>query len=96
MLPLYHKTNKVVLVRRAGILTPLAIAHARMGERELSLQIARQAVPVLVALNAPMSNKHFADYLQQDLLGVFPRDEQIHTFVSETQHQLPQIAALIG
>jgi tetratricopeptide (TPR) repeat protein len=84
------------LVRRAGILIPLAIAHARMGERDLSVQVARQAVPVLVALNAPMSNKHFADYLQQDLLGFFPRDEQIHTFVRETQRQLPQIAALIG
>jgi tetratricopeptide (TPR) repeat protein/transcriptional regulator with XRE-family HTH domain len=84
------------LVRRAGILIPLAIAHARMGERDLSIQIAQQAVPVLIALNAPMSNKHFADYLQQDLFGFFPRDEQIHTFVSEVQHQLPQIAALIG
>lgn len=84
------------LVRRAGILVPLAIAHARRGERDLSLEVARQAVPVLMALNAPMSNKHFADYLQQDILASFPRDEQIHTFVSETRHQLPQIAALIG
>lgn len=84
------------LVRHAGILIPLAIAHARMGERDLSLEVARQAVPVLLAMNAPMSNKHFADYLQQDILESFPRDEQIHTFVSETQQQLPQIAALIG
>lgn len=84
------------LVRQAGILIPLAIAHARMGERDLSIQVARQAVPVLMALNAPMSNKHFADYLQQDILGSFPRDEQIHTFVSETQQQLPHITALIG
>src|SRR6516162_7530296 len=81
------------LVRRAGILIPLAIARARMRERELSLQVARQVVPVLMALNAPMSNKHFADYLQQDILESFPHDEQIHTFVSEMQHQLPQIAA---
>ncbi len=84
------------LVRRAGILIPLAIVHARMGERDLSVQIAQQAMPVLVAMNAPMSNKHFADYLQQDLLGLFPRDEQIYTFVTETQHRLPQIAVLNG
>ena len=84
------------LVRRAGILIPLAIAYARMGERDMSLQVAQQAVPVLIALNAPMSNRHFADYLRQDILEFFPHDEQIQTFVSETRHKLPQIAALIG
>ena len=84
------------LVRRVGILVPLAIAHARMGDRDQSLEVARQAVPVLMALNAPMSNKHFADYLRQDILESFPGDEQIHTFVSEAQQQLPQITALIG
>lgn len=84
------------LVRRAGILIPLAIAYARMGERDMSLEVARQVVPVLISLNAPMSNRYFADYLQQDMLEFFPHDEQIHSFVSETQHKLPQIAALIG
>ena len=44
------------LVRRAGILIPLAIAHARMGERDLSVQVAQQAAPVLVALPPPSTS----------------------------------------
>jgi tetratricopeptide (TPR) repeat protein len=84
------------LVRRAGILIPLAIAYARMKERDLSLRIAQQAMPVLVAMNAPMTNQQFAEYLSQDLHGLFPHDEQIHVLVTEAQQQLPQLAPLIG
>ncbi len=84
------------LVRRAGILIPLAIAYARMSERDLSMQMAQQALPVLVAMNAPMTNKQFAEYLSQDLLGLSPHDEQTQVFVREAQHQLPYIAPLIG
>jgi tetratricopeptide (TPR) repeat protein/transcriptional regulator with XRE-family HTH domain len=84
------------LVRRAGILIPLAIAYARMRERDLSLQRAQQALPVLVAMNAPMTNQQFAEYLSQDLYGLYPHDEQIHLLVTEAQQQLPQLAPLIG
>lgn len=84
------------LVRRAGILIPLAIAYARMRERDLSIQMAQQMVPVLVAMNAPMTNKQFAEYLSQDLLGLAPHDEQTYSFVREARHQLPSLPPLIG
>ena len=83
------------LVRQAGILIPLAIAYARRRERDVSLQVARQALPVLSALNAPMTNTQFADFLRRDLLGLFPHDVRIRTFVSETQRQLPQLAPVV-
>jgi tetratricopeptide (TPR) repeat protein len=83
------------LVRQAGILIPLAIAYARRRERDVSLQVARQALPVLSALNAPMTNKQFADFLRQDLIGLFPHDRHIRTFVMETQRQFPQLAPVV-
>lgn len=80
------------LIRQSSILILLAIAYARRRERDVSLQVAQQAVPVMSALNAPMTNNLFVDYIRQDLLGHFPHDSQIIKFVSETQHRLPQIA----
>jgi hypothetical protein len=47
-------------------------------------------------MNAPMTNQQYAEYLSQDLLSLFPHDEQTHVFVTEAQHQLPYIAPLIG
>jgi tetratricopeptide (TPR) repeat protein len=84
------------LVRRAGILIPLAIGYTRMKERDLSIRTAQQALPVLVAMNAPMTNQQFAQYLAQDLHDLSPHDEQIHVLVTEAQQQLPQLAPIIG
>jgi len=42
-----------------------------------------------------MTNTQFADFLRQDLLGLFPHDVRIRTFVSETQRQLPQLAPVV-
>jgi len=36
-----------------------------------------------------------AAFLRQDLLGHFPHDTHIRTFVSETQRQLPQLAPVV-
>ncbi len=83
------------LVRQAGILTPLAMAYARIQEREQSLSIARQAIPVIGAVNAPMTNKYFLEYISKDLLGRFSRDREIHTFLAETQQQLPHLPAFV-
>ncbi len=83
------------LVRHAGILTPLAMAYARMQEQEQSLFIAQQAIPVIGAVNAPMTNKHFLEYIQDDILGRFPHDNKSHTFLTEIQHHLPHLPALI-
>lgn len=83
------------LVRQAGILIPLAITYARRRERDISLRVARQTLPVLSALNAPMTNMQFADFLRQDLLGLFPDDRHIRTFVKEAQHEFPQLAPVI-
>ncbi len=82
------------LVRHAGILTPLAIAHARKNEREQSLFIAEQAIPVIGALNAPMTNKYFFEYIKDDILGRFPHDSEIHSFLMKIQSQLPHLPAL--
>jgi tetratricopeptide (TPR) repeat protein len=83
------------LVRQAGILIPLAIAYARRRERDVSLEVARQTLPILTALGAPMTNTQFADFLKQDLLVLFPHDTHIRTFVAETQRQLPQLAPVV-
>ena len=84
------------LVRQAGILIPLAIAYARRRELDVSLQVAQQALPVLTALNAPMATTQFADFLRQDLLGLFSHyDTRIRTFVAETARKLPQLALVV-
>jgi tetratricopeptide (TPR) repeat protein len=79
------------LVRQAGILTPLAIAYARAQKREQSLLIAQQAIPVIGAVNAPMANTHFLEYVRDDILDRFPRDSKIHAFLTEVQHHLPHL-----
>lgn len=84
-----------LLVRHASILIPLAIAYARMEERDTSLRIARQALPVMVTINAAMTNKQFIDYIRQDILGSFPHDTAVHTFLTDTVEQFPQLALLV-
>jgi DNA-binding SARP family transcriptional activator len=79
------------LVRQAGILTPLAMAYARAQKREQSLLIAQQAIPIIGAVNAPMANTYFLEYVQDDILDRFPCDSKIHAFLREVQQQLPHL-----
>jgi hypothetical protein len=70
--------------------TGLAMAYARLGDRESSLALARDLVPLMHTTNAPMTNRWFTDYLRRDLLGRFPADNEIRGFVDEVCRQLPQ------
>jgi tetratricopeptide (TPR) repeat protein len=84
------------VVRQAGILTPLAIAYARTREREQSLAIARQAIPVIGTVNAPMTSRHFLDYIKHDVLARFPLDSHMRAFLNDMQERLPQFASFAG
>ncbi len=83
------------LLRRAMTATGLAMAYARMGERDSSLTIAGDLVPLIRTINAQMTNRWFTEYLQQDLLGIFPSDREVQSFVADTRRQLPQQTSLI-
>ncbi len=83
------------LLRRAMTATGLAMAYARMGERDSSLTIAGDLVPLIRTINAQMTNRWFTEYLQQDLLGIFPSDREVQSFVANTRRQLPQQTSLI-
>jgi len=83
------------LVRQAGILLPLSMAYARMRNRERTLSIAGQAIPVIRTVNAPMTNTHFLAYVKEDLVGRFPHDWEIDSFLKEAQQQLPHLPALV-
>lgn len=83
------------LLRRLMTATGLAMACAHMGERDSSLTLAKDLVPLMKATNAPMTNRWFTDYLHQDLLGLFPADSEIQGFVVDTCRQLPQRASLL-
>jgi tetratricopeptide (TPR) repeat protein len=98
---IHHLEEALVLnppqwvVRHASILTPLAIAYARMQQREQSLVIARQAIPVIGAVNAPMTNKHFLEYIKHDIMARFPHDSQVRSFLMDMQERLPQLTSLV-
>jgi len=83
------------LVRQVGILLPLSMAYARMGNRERTLLIAVQAIPVISTVNAPLTNTHFLAYVKGDLVGHFPHDRKIDAFLREAQQQLPHLPALV-
>ncbi len=84
------------LVRQAGILLPLSMAYARMRNRERTLSIAEQAIPVIRTVNAPMTNRHFLEYVKDDLVVRFPHDRRIDAFLREAQQQLPHLPALVN
>ena len=83
------------LVRQAGILIPLAMAYARKRDRERSLRVAEQAIPVIRTVNAPMTNTHFLEYLKVDVLGRFPHDSRMRTFLTEAHHHMPHLPVLV-
>jgi len=83
------------LVRQAGILLPLSMTYARMHNRERTLSIAEQAIPVIKTVNAPMTNTHFLAYVKDDLVGCFPQDRKIDAFLMEAKQQLPHLPVLV-
>jgi DNA-binding SARP family transcriptional activator len=82
------------LVRQAGILLPLCMAYARLRDQDRTLSIGEQALPVISAVNAPMTNRHFLAYLQDDLVGRFPGDRKIEAFLRKANQQLPHLPIL--
>ena len=82
------------LVRHAGILLPLCMTYARMSDQDRTLSIAEQTLPVISAVNAPMTNRHFLAYLQDDLVGRFPGDGKIDAFLKKAHQQLPHLPIL--
>jgi DNA-binding SARP family transcriptional activator len=83
------------LLRRAMTAMGLAMAYARMRERDCSLTIAKDLALQIKTIDAQMTNQWFSDYLQQDLLGAFPTDKQVQRFVSDTRQQLLQQMSFI-
>jgi len=79
-------------LRRAMTATGLAMAYARLGERDGSLQVAEHVAPALETINAPKTNRWFTRYLHHDLLERFPTDERVRAFVADTYRRLPQLA----
>ena len=82
------------IVRRTMTATGLAMAYARMKERDISLTVAKKLMPMLKTINAPMTGRWFTEYLQQDLLGMFPTERDVYTFVTDTYRELPQLAGV--
>ncbi len=78
-------------LRRAMTALGLTKAYARIKERDKSLEIAQNLAPMIQTINAKMTNRWFAEYLQHDLLDLFPTDAHVRTFVSNTYQQLPQL-----
>jgi DNA-binding SARP family transcriptional activator len=75
------------LLRHVMTATGLAMACARLGERDASLTLAKELIPLLHSTNAPLTNRWFSNYLQQDLLGRFPTDDEIQGFVAAASQQ---------
>ena len=77
-------------LRRAMTALGVTKAYARMREREKSLEVAENLVPMVQTINSKMTNRWFAEYLQQDLLEMFPTDRDVRTFLTHTYQKLPQ------
>ena len=86
------------VVRHAITLIPLAVAYARRRERDASIAVAGKAMPVIEAMHAPVINRLFVNYINRDLLELFPRDTKVQAFVNDIYHRLPHLnnATIIG
>jgi tetratricopeptide (TPR) repeat protein/transcriptional regulator with XRE-family HTH domain len=78
-------------LRHAITLIPLAATYAQLRERDKSLEVAEKAIPVLVAMNATLMHKQFAEYVQHNLLNAFPNDSKVQRFIADAQQRLPQL-----
>jgi len=83
------------LLRRVMTGPGLAMATARLGERDASLGLAKDLLPMISTTNAPITTRWYADYLQRDLLNAFPADTDIQLFVAEASRQLPPPSPLL-
>ncbi len=80
--------------RRAATIIGLSMAYARMKERDQSLAVAENLMPMIQTANARMTDRWFTEYLQRDLLGVFPMDDYVRTFVTDSYRRRPQLAGI--
>ena len=80
------------VLRRVMTATGLAMAYARLGERDVSMTYAQDLVPLIQVTNTPLTNRWFTHYLHQDLLDKFPTDGTVRAFVADTSRQLSQQA----
>ena len=78
-------------LRRAMTALGLTKSYSRIRERDKSLEIAENLVPMIQAINSKMTNRWFAEYLQQDLLYMFPTDKNVRAFVTRVYQKLPQL-----
>ena len=83
-----HELSPQWTLRHATTLMPLTLAYARKQDKEASLTIAEQAIPVMNAINSPSLSGQFVAYIRQELIGSFPGDNHIETFVADTHQRL--------
>lgn len=76
------------LMRHLLTLFPLAEAYARAGERDASLEAGERITVLLEKVDASMFNLRFTEYYQT-LRTVFPNDQRIHAFITQTQQHAP-------
>ena len=76
------------IVRKILILLPLIATYAHQRDREMSFGTADKALSTLDILNAPSLSQTFSISLR-GLLEAFPNDPQVHTFVTDRLHQVP-------
>jgi hypothetical protein len=67
---------------------PLVMAYAIIGERNLSIATAEQALPLLQAMDAPGMIHQFVEYKTCALTRAFPHDARIEMFLGDMRHQL--------
>ena len=76
------------LLRYAATSIPLAKALTRTGKVEQAITIARKTLPILTSAHARLLTGQFLNYLNDDLLTMFPHDTQCEALVVEAQQRL--------
>ena len=82
------------IFRKTITFIPLAIAYARNRDRNASLTVAEKLLPSLQALNAPITNKLFIEFIQVDLLEAYPHDSRIRSFFTDIQAKLSNLPGI--
>jgi hypothetical protein len=83
------------IFRQTITFIPLAIAHARNLDRDASLAVAEKSLSSLHALNAPITNKLFIEYMREDLIAAYPHDSRIRSFIAVIQTKLPNLNSAV-
>lgn len=66
-----------LVIRNITALMPLAIAYARIGERDKCLETSMKVIQHGRELNAQGISKQFSDYIRKEIHKAFPSDAQI-------------------